>query len=102
LEQRPALANITPDGLEILRHELRVAIIAGEKAKESLRLARLDSDHFRVMLEHERAEARKLAEDVRLLGSLIDRARNWVQDPELRAEITKHCPPKPRTESDHV
>lgn len=31
------------------------------------------------------------------LLSLLDRARNWVQDPVLRAEITRIIPPKPRT-----
>jgi hypothetical protein len=114
-QQRPATDPITEDGLEILRHQLRMAIIAGEKAEEQLRLARLDADHLRLTLAHERAEAH---EDFRLmrhaagtmvegkdavvyLCSLLDRARNWVQDPELRAQITKHCPPAPRTEADH-
>lgn len=115
LQQRPALAEITPDGLEILRHELRMAIIAGEKAEEQLRLSRLDADHLRAVLENERKEAREDfrimrhaagtmaagTEGFNLLGSLLDRARNWVQDPVLRAEITKHCPPTPRTEADH-
>jgi hypothetical protein len=84
LEQRPALADITPAALDILRAELRDAILGQEAAERQLALAQADANHLRVTLV-----------------SLLDRARNWVQDPELRAEITKHCPPTPRTEADH-
>lgn len=30
------------------------------------------------------------------MNGLLDRARNWVQDPELRAEITALVPPRSR------
>jgi hypothetical protein len=115
LEQRLRLPDITTEDLEILRAQLREAIIAQEKAESCLLLARGDAEHLRLTLAHEREEAREDfrlmrgaagtmrdgAVGVRLLGSLLDRARNWVQDPVLRAEITKHCPPTPRTEADH-
>lgn len=35
-------------------------------------------------------------EDCDALRALLDGARNWVQDPELRTRIDAICPPKPR------
>jgi hypothetical protein len=43
-------APISPDGLSILRDELREAILAQECAEEQLRLARADADHLREQL----------------------------------------------------
>jgi hypothetical protein len=37
-------------------------------------------------------------ENMFFILELLDAARNWVQDDELRARITAICPPKPRTE----
>lgn len=107
-------STMSPADLQILRAQLVSAIKGQEAAERQLALVRADADHLRVVLETERAEAREDfrlmrgaagtmregAAGVRLLGSLLDRARNWVQDPVLRAEITAHCPPKPRTEAD--
>jgi hypothetical protein len=114
LSLRPALADITPAALDILRAELRDAILGQEAAERQLALVQADANHLRAVLEAEHKGAREDfrlmrqaagtmadgAVTVRLLGSLLDRARNWVQDPVLRAEITRHCPPKPRTEAD--
>lgn len=103
-----------PSSVTILNNALVEVETERDALARYLRLAQADADHLRVLLENEKREAavdlehmrsatatmRWGADGVRLLGSLLDRARNWVQDPELRAEIEKHCPPTPRTEAD--
>ena len=45
---------------------------------------------------------RTIPEDIAELIRLLDKARNWVQDPELRAEIRRIVPPQPRDGSENV
>jgi hypothetical protein len=111
-------ANISAADLQILRMQLLEAIKGQEKAEAELVQIKRD-----IEAKHESGFGFRCDDDdcschdtplipmidfhgvtytvepvnLRAILELLDAARNWVQDDELRARITAVCPPKPRT-----